>query len=416
MERAESIAQLMKGVFSDPAFTYNKFRGVFLDAEMERRYDHVHLATVLPLVRLTVVLLALFGLAFLYIDYRLIGWSSRLVLPVSYRIGLAVFAAGVVRVSFLNRDPEQFYRIMTPFQLCFLLSIPLILIVRDPQSPIHVSVMVIGLIAVVMLLPNRQGATFVVASIGAFVYLSACVLYLSLSFQDLFTAFFITIGTLIASAFILVRTNAESHRSFAALVLERSATERLSSEIEERKRLERELQHQATTDMLTGLPNRRGLQDVLESEFDRCVRYDRPFGVLMIDADHFKDVNDTYGHEAGDAVLRELAAKMRDVLRRPDALGRYGGEEFIAILAESSESQVLDAASRLVHEVSATVIGVAHTEIRVTVSVGASVRHPSDTSVDAVIRRADAALYQAKRSGRNQVCIEATRSGCIGRL
>ena len=416
MQGVNSIAQLMNRVFSDPAFAYDRVRGRFLDSEMETQYDQVRLATVLPLARLAVVLLAVVGLSFLYIDYRLIGWAPRLLVSTGYRVGLAVFAAAVIRVSYRDLDPARFYRIMTMFQLSFLLSVPLILLLRDPHSPVHVSVMVTGILAVVMLLPNRQWSSFVVASIGTAAYLAVCVLYLTLGFQDLFTAFFMTIGTLIATVFILMRTNVESHRSFAALVLERRASERLSAEIEERKRLEHELQHQATTDVLTGLPNRRGVQHVLESEFDRCVRYDRPFGVLMIDVDHFKLVNDTYGHEAGDVVLRELAIKMRDVLRRPDALGRYGGEEFIAILAESTESQIIDAASRLIQEISTVVIGVSGTEIQVTVSVGASVRHPSDTSVDAVIRRADAALYRAKRSGRNQVCIEAAESGCLGPL
>ncbi|TVR93932.1 MAG: sensor domain-containing diguanylate cyclase [Spirochaetaceae bacterium] len=416
MNGSNPIAELMNNVFSDPAFEYSKRRGCFVDSEMEQQYDQVRLATVLPLARLAVVLLALVGLAFLYVDYHLIGWEPRLLVPASYRVGLAVFAAAVIRMSYRERDPERFYRVMTVFQVCFLLSVPLILLLRDPRSPVHVAVMVTGLLAVVMLLPNRQWFSFVVALIGTAVYLAVCVLYLSLSPQDLFTAFFMTIGTLIATVFILTRTNVESHRGFAALVLERRASERLSAEVEERKRLEYELQHQATTDLLTGLPNRRGLQNVLESEFDRCVRYDRPFGILMIDVDHFKQVNDTYGHEAGDVVLQELSSLMRGVLRSPDSLGRYGGEEFIAILAESSDSQTIDAASRLIQQVSNVSIAVAQTTIQVTVSVGASVRHASDTSVDAVIRRADAALYRAKRAGRNQVCIEAAESGCLGSI
>ncbi|MFN2310518.1 MAG: GGDEF domain-containing protein [Spirochaetia bacterium] len=416
MDGANSIAQLMNSVFSDPAFSYNMIRGSFADHELERTYNQVRLATVLPLARLAVVLLALVGLAFLYIDYRLIGWAPRLLVAAGYRVGLAVLAAAVIRMSYREPDPEQFYRIITAFQLCFLLSIPLILLLRDPHSPVHVSAMVIGLIAVVLLLPNRQLSSFVVAVIVTTVYLTACIFYLSLSSQDLFTAIFMTIGTLIATVFILTRTNMESHRGFAALVLERRASKKLTAEVEERKRLEHELQHQATTDVLTGLPNRRGLQNVLESEFDRCARYARPLGMLMIDVDHFKKVNDTYGHEAGDVVLQELSSMMRGILRRPDSVGRYGGEEFIAILAESSEKQVVDAASRLIQQISHASIVVADTEIQVTVSVGASVRHPSDTSVDAVIRRADAALYRAKRSGRNQICIEAAESGCLGPL
>ncbi len=182
----------------------------------------------------------------------------------------------------------------------------------------------------------------------------------------------------------------------------------VSRDITEQKRLEAELREMAATDMLTGLPNRRHFLAQLEQECARVHRDgEHSASVLMIDIDHFKNVNDSRGHVAGDQVLRHLAAAMRQELRRVDSLGRLGGEEFAIILpgAELADAGLFaDRLRRKVAESAATHEG---RELPVTISIGVSEIRPADAGAEDVLGRADRALYRAKESGRNRVIVEA---------
>jgi diguanylate cyclase (GGDEF)-like protein/PAS domain S-box-containing protein len=176
-------------------------------------------------------------------------------------------------------------------------------------------------------------------------------------------------------------------------------------DITRRKEYERRLRALATTDELTGLLNRRALLELAESELDRARRYKRPFTLLMIDLDRFKRVNDTYGHDVGDKVLKSVARTGAQALRETDTLGRLGGEEFAAILPETSADQALEVAERL-----RAAIGRAEMEesaapegrLRVTISVGIADSRPERDTVEAILKAADTALYRAKDNGRNR--------------
>ena len=167
-----------------------------------------------------------------------------------------------------------------------------------------------------------------------------------------------------------------------------------------RKRLHDEITHQAHFDVLTGLPNRRDFENVFEQEIARSARYDRSLCVAMGDIDHFKEVNDTYGHDAGDAVLKELAELLRTRLRNSDYIARWGGEEFIILFPETS----LDAAAELLNRLRASIAEhvVARIGRPVTLSFGVSEFASADTPAD-VVKRVDRALYRSKRTGRNKV-------------
>lgn len=160
----------------------------------------------------------------------------------------------------------------------------------------------------------------------------------------------------------------------------------------------------ATIDELTGVWNRRSFFENAGREFQRSQRTLRPLAILMFDVDHFKAVNDTYGHAAGDQVLRGLAERCRSQLRVIDIMGRYGGEEFAAALPETDIEAAEHIAERLRIIVENTSFVTAQGSISLTISVGVAVYNPDDqTTLDAVIDRADRALYLAKRSGRNCV-------------
>ena len=157
------------------------------------------------------------------------------------------------------------------------------------------------------------------------------------------------------------------------------------------------------TDGLTNLANRKQLDALLNDEIPRARRHGRDLALLMLDIDHFKNINDSHGHLTGDSVLRSLAAILQKRLRPNDKLGRYGGEEFCAILPETN----LQSATKIAEELRALIA--AHTfvaeesELRVTISIGAAAL-ADGMQPDDLYKRSDELLYQAKRSGRNKVC------------
>jgi two-component system cell cycle response regulator len=164
------------------------------------------------------------------------------------------------------------------------------------------------------------------------------------------------------------------------------------------------LRQEATHDSLTGLLNRHAILGALQVEMERAAREQQPLAVLMADLDHFKQINDHHGHLAGDAVLRESADRMKSSIRCYDSLGRYGGEEFLAVLPGCDRDGARSQAERLRAAVATEPYPVGSETLRVSCSVGltwlaAGVRG----STDSLIREADLALYSAKESGRNRV-------------
>ena len=170
------------------------------------------------------------------------------------------------------------------------------------------------------------------------------------------------------------------------------------------KRMEAELRFAASTDALTGLPNRRSFFEHLQAEHARVQRFESEIAaVLMLDLDHFKHVNDNFGHAAGDAVLQHFAGLLEAAVRKIDHIGRLGGEEFAVILPGSDLAAARSFAERLRERVAASPLKHGDGVIGVTVSIGISRFRASDASADAALIRADQALYEIKQAGRNRV-------------
>jgi diguanylate cyclase (GGDEF)-like protein len=161
----------------------------------------------------------------------------------------------------------------------------------------------------------------------------------------------------------------------------------------------------SSADSLTGLRTRRFVDDVLNLEFLRARRYRSPLSLAMADLDHFKQVNDEFGHPAGDAVLRQVATTLQTLLRRTDLIGRYGGEEFLLLHPQSTASGATALAERIRQAVAALRVETPAGPIGVTVSLGVAEYDRQMESPEDLIAAADRALYAAKRAGRNRVVV-----------
>lgn len=177
-------------------------------------------------------------------------------------------------------------------------------------------------------------------------------------------------------------------------------------DVTERKKTEQELERLAQTDPMTGLANRRHFTLLAEQELSRTLRYGGPLSVLMLDIDHFKRVNDSYGHATGDRAIQALAHVCQDILRDIDLMGRIGGEEFAVVLPQTASAQALDAAQRLRQAIAAIVVPMEYGQpLSFTVSIGVATLPDPQTSLETLLGYADNALYAAKRGGRNRVCV-----------
>lgn len=177
-------------------------------------------------------------------------------------------------------------------------------------------------------------------------------------------------------------------------------------DISDRKALEEELSELAIRDPLTGLNNRREMTHLLEEEVARATRYNRDLALLWIDFDHFKDINDSFGHAAGDAVLRNVSHLLLEGIRTVDSVGRFGGEEFVILLPEMGVEEAYEAAERLRQRVYETPIPLDTGEsVPLTISIGISVFPQHGRTPEALCAAADKAMYRAKQSGRNCVVV-----------
>ncbi|WP_290760624.1 diguanylate cyclase [Fibrobacter sp. UBA4297] len=184
--------------------------------------------------------------------------------------------------------------------------------------------------------------------------------------------------------------------------------ELLEKEVKERtyelEQANKKLDVISRTDELTQLPNRRDMHKTIEKEVERANRFRKAFSIIFIDIDHFKDVNDTYGHATGDAVLKSVASTLRSLLRKYDVLARYGGEEFLTLLPETELKDAAHVAERFRKQIENQTIFFGGQEIKVTITLGVA-QFDSSQGAERCIQLADKALYEGKEHGRNKVIL-----------
>lgn len=193
----------------------------------------------------------------------------------------------------------------------------------------------------------------------------------------------------------IMRAGSKSNPVFAAMI----------RDISENKKTEEELIRLAATDPLTGAFNRREFTALAEREAQRSRRYNRPLSVMIMDLDHFKRLNDTYGHAAGDKALQKFTTLCCNLLRNVDIFGRWGGEEFVILLPETNAEGAAIIAERLRQSIEDSTLTYNDHKIKLTVSIGVAEFRENETGLDEPLGRADAAAYDAKKAGRNRIAV-----------
>lgn len=390
-----------KSAKTDP-YAVSTWSAEFLDRDMERAYkQHIEPHTAKYLSRgllIWIFLLFLFSPP----EWAALGNSPEFYLLLTMR---SVQAALLLGLFVLTKTRPTLALSGWPLTFVCLTGMPMfwVLPVLIPEAAvINFAVIIVLLLSMYVFLPNRLvlinliAVTGVVGAMGSMRWLGVEGVTLVALFIALVLPATIGYGT-------ALRIQSSDRQAFALLMEMKQANEVLEQEIERRKVLEARLEKQALTDSLTGLCNRRQYEHIFKRELERCRRHGVEMVLGMIDLDHFKVINDTYGHDFGDEVLRFAAKVLQSPLRKGDVLGRFGGEEFILLLPDTSLEKAQAVAERMRKELEAATMLKDGKPVRMTATFALSAVRKDDSGIQDSIRRADEALYEGKRSGRNCV-------------
>ncbi|GAB4293043.1 MAG: hypothetical protein Kow0096_08370 [Thiohalomonadaceae bacterium] len=387
------------------AVTLSRWSGEFVDPAAEAAFgEHVGAAELHHFIIALFVTGPLY-FAFVISDHLLLGFSALFWLNAVLRFGVLAFCWGLG--GWLLRHPlypPQLYRLTLLFFFVVLGNALLLYPVSQREFleiyPGLLVMMVGAFFFIPSTLNHRLLATaFAIAALGI-----ETLLFFPPPPHQLPLAVLFFVVTLIFCVVTSVQHARLRRFSFIDSAHSRHLAVLLQQEVGLRRQLEEAARVQARTDALTGLPNRRRFFELAEREMERALRYDAPLAVVMLDLDHFKDVNDRHGHAAGDQVLRAVGDACRDVLRTNDIVGRLGGEEFAILLPETNLEGACQFAERLRQAIAACRVGLPGTELSLTATLGVAARVPGeDLTLDELLARADAALYRGKAAGRNRV-------------
>ncbi len=343
------------------------------------------------------VLLLLFAIP----DYLGLGLTRPFFYLLAYRLVMTIV---LLTLFFIITPETDIFKISHPvmwFIIVYLSGFMLFFVYRPDVVYLVIAVLMIQLIALLVFIPIRFIMTFSAALYGVFIIVLTCFL-LGNTTSNLISLFVILLLPVGVGAATTRRLGIMHRREFALWSNAQIINRQLEEEIKRRIKLEAALKEMAATDPLTGLYNRREYDMLFQHAIERANRMNTPLSVGIIDLDYFKQVNDTYGHSAGDEVLRRTARLLLDNLRTMDVVGRWGGEEFIILLPEIAIDQANMTCNRLLKALAATDIDVDSTSIKITATIGITQLLHGD-KIDKIISRADEALYKGKEAGRNRV-------------
>lgn len=384
------------------SYQLSTWRGEFVDPATEQAFrKHVE-PTMARHLRVAVLIWAALLLLFGLLDYQGLGWSEGFAHLMLARAGAAMFLCGFAWR--LRRHPElasSGYGVSALAVIGFLMFF-IIYFARPDITIWNIGVTLILLISLFLFIPGRVYPSLLAALFGIAGTLYCIALKGSTAATLVGLSFILLLPVIVGFAAAL-RLQLVQRQQFSLYSQVIAANRELEAEIERRKALEEELKRQATTDPLTGLFNRRQYEMLFHREWERCNRLREHLSLCVVDLDHFKQINDSYGHDLGDKVLVHVANLFTRTLRQSDVIGRFGGEEFILLLPDTDITQARHVVGRLREQLEVTPVPVQEADIKLTATFAVTEVRKDDQGINDVIRRADQALYEGKKAGRNQV-------------
>jgi len=360
--------------------------GEFSDREIEHEFQAAHWDENRKKMRYVCILSAAVYLGATAIDYAVLGAGPRLGVMAGSRF--VVCLLGMVAVLFTRScacNARGLGWALGVYMLSILLCETLELVVKRETLDISgVPASVVILLTFYFVLPPKSLPTLIACGLGSICFVLATAMLPAVTIDQ---AWNVGLFFCLANGFgyvSLTRYGRSQRREFQAIT---------------------RLKMLAEIDALTQVYNRRKALQFGAYMFKEAERFKTPFSVLALDVDHFKAINDQYGHGGGDIALREIARRCLRQLRDVDAFGRIGGEEFIAFLPHTDLQQAVDIAERLRESIGAVPVQIDQASVTVRISVGVAAFSPGTPSLEMLVRRADEALYEAKSSGRNRVCV-----------
>jgi len=382
----------------------SKWVAEFSDPATEKAYRSRNAGPMIRQTRFGIGLWAFLLILFIHNDYAYLATSQGfwILLGMRVTVGLAILIFSLR----IGRNPDL---VMNGWGTAGLLIFGwtgfflIFFFMPTEQFPWIIAMVMAMLMSQYVFIPNRVSTgtvTAVYAIAGTLVSIYAVA---GTETEKLIDLGFVLLVPAATGLFVCHRFQSEHRRVFAMLLTAESANSRLEKEIELRRELEADLKRQAATDPLTGLYNRRRYEALFLQELRRIRRNGGELSLLILDLDHFKQVNDTLGHSAGDVALKEVSDLCRSHLRDIDIIGRLGGEEFVIILPDTSMDAAVIVANRLRLAIENTKIVFKENIFRLTVTIGVAGLTQKDRDIDSLVHRADAALYKGKQAGRNRV-------------
>ena len=386
-------------------YPLHRLSGQFQDAYREATYR----LEVEPRVRLessvALCVAALLFAMFAISDYHFVGQGTELYLL--YAMRLVVVLSCLVLAFVIGRWGSYYRHAWLHALPLWIIATGIILIV--PLRPESLSTQVSGVVVATMgfylLIPNLVPTVFAASLYMSLGFLGAALIAADIPAALAVRLLLVLVMTNAVGFFALLRLEKLQRTQFALLQDEREQNQQLTEEISRRRSLEAQLRGLAERDMLTGLANRSHFMQRAEGLLQRAQVDRAPFSLFMIDTDHFKTVNDTWGHSQGDRVLSAIAEACRGSLRPQDVIGRFGGEEFIVALPNTHPKDARVIAERLRQRVAGLSFDDDMPGHRLAVTIGVAGVVDEATDLGTLINRADQALYAGKRGGRNRVVV-----------
>ena len=392
-------------------FAIDLRRAEFADADTERSFLDSIAASEIKDFRLAMFICGPLYLAFIVSDYLQVGDRPAIWVILAARLGVCLLALGFALRIGRGGDALHADGVATAYRasrIFFAAALGLAFVIFPLSGRSYVELypsLIVMLMICFFFIPARFVDRLVASVLAIAGFNIEAAFWLHPTPRQLPLALLLMLATLVLGAVTVHSNTALRRQRHADSLRQRRLTERLKAEVASRERLQREALVLAHTDPLTGIANRRHFFEMAEHELTRTHRYGGPLAAMVLDIDHFKDVNDSHGHAVGDVALASVARACSAVLRATDLFGRIGGEEFAVLLPQTDVPGAAVLAERLRQAIADVRIDAPAGHVRLTATIGVSGWLEADDHLDGLLGRADQALYEGKNKGRNQVAI-----------